>query len=281
MGFFSGIANAVTNLFGISEQSRISKENLALQRENLDYQKQLQQTIFNREDNAVQRRAADLEAAGLSKTLAAGSAAGAGQAIQTEAPQRSDKYAQSMARFSSDIDMVGSVLNLMKQHADVSRTRAEANLLEAQAEHFSPIFGGSNSWFADVYRFLEQSGVDMSALGNNVGSIINKFLGLFSGNTSVPNLAEAVDRSASSVGQPYSTVEDKSLPKKLLNAVTYTPLDYVKYMNDRKISSYYGQDLFYGPFSKDEWLEKHDPDWVYGTDRDRFNLRRYGTRTRR
>ena len=66
---------------------------------NYRYQQELQNQIFSREDNAVQRRAADFEKAGLSKTLAAGSAAGAGSVVQTDSPQMSllDRIATSKA----------------------------------------------------------------------------------------------------------------------------------------------------------------------------------------
>lgn len=61
--------------------------NAVNQHKQLQYQKQLQQQLFQREDTAVQRRAADLQAAGLSQTLAAGGGAGAGPVVKTEAPQ--------------------------------------------------------------------------------------------------------------------------------------------------------------------------------------------------
>ena len=69
MGIVEGIIGALGGITeaGLNYQSQVA---------NLDYQKNLQKQIFAREDNAVSRRAADLKNAGLSKTLAAGDAAG-------------------------------------------------------------------------------------------------------------------------------------------------------------------------------------------------------------
>ncbi len=90
-GVAGGLANlgsAYASFKGVQENQRVNDLNFQLQKENLAYQKDLQKIIFGREDNAVQRRVSDLRKAGLSPTLAAGSAAGAGSVISTSAPQR-------------------------------------------------------------------------------------------------------------------------------------------------------------------------------------------------
>lgn len=77
------IAGAVEGTFN----SGINLWNTIQQQQKFDYDKAIQQTIFQREDTAIQRRMADLQAAGLNPQLAAGSGAGAGSVVSTQAPQ--------------------------------------------------------------------------------------------------------------------------------------------------------------------------------------------------
>lgn len=60
--------------------------NTVLQFQNYDYQKALQQQIFDREDTSYQRQVADLEKAGLNKYAVQGGA-NAGSVVSTSAPQ--------------------------------------------------------------------------------------------------------------------------------------------------------------------------------------------------
>lgn len=116
-----------------------NKRNIDFAKQNLSWQKHVQETTWNREDNAVQRRAADLKAAGFNPLLAAGGAASSGQAVATTAPQGNMKTnfaetAIALARAQNDISMTRSQQELLKQQADV--TRQNADLLRMQKEWY-------------------------------------------------------------------------------------------------------------------------------------------------
>lgn len=115
---------------------QIADENLQYQYDNLNYLKELQQTIFNREDSAYQRTVNDMRAAGLSP-LTMQSQNGAGEAIQTEAPQNG---------FRMQDKGVGEVLSGMlgllnsKQDYDIGKEQQRIQAATADSAETDALF---------------------------------------------------------------------------------------------------------------------------------------------
>lgn len=117
LGAGSQLATAGANVAGAYNQIKTNDLNYKLQKEQYDYQKNLQQIMFSREDNAVQRRVADLKAAGLSPTLAAGSAASAGPVVSTQVPQK-----------ESDLSAYLTLANIQTMLAQQQKAQTEADI---------------------------------------------------------------------------------------------------------------------------------------------------------
>lgn len=104
-------------------------ENMGNQRDQQAYSRELQERIFQREDTSVQRRTADLRAAGLSPTLAAGQGAGTGGIVSTEAPQWSTQDVTSTAQ---------TIMNLQRMNQDIASSKL-ANIETQQRIMNNPI----------------------------------------------------------------------------------------------------------------------------------------------
>lgn len=102
--------------------------NYSNQRSALNWQKSAQQTTWAREDNAVQRRVADLKAAGLNPVLAAGSAASSSTPISPIVPH--------MAVTGLDKAAASQQLKINKSTQDIlehQKNKASADAKQANA----------------------------------------------------------------------------------------------------------------------------------------------------
>ena len=135
MSALSDMFTAGSNVLGAISQIRTNDLNYKLQKEQLAYQKSLQNIMFQREDNAVQRRVADLKAAGLSPTLAAGSAASAGPVVSTQAPQKESDLSAYLT-----LAQVGTMLaNQQKAQteADIAKQSLAQSKIQTEASALS------------------------------------------------------------------------------------------------------------------------------------------------
>lgn len=120
-----GVGSIISGIGNID----IGNKNLAFEEKNLKYQQDLQKTIFQREDSSVQRRVADLKAAGLSPVLAAGQGASAGTPISTRAPQRAPIPDLGSGIRDATTGTAQAVLNLIQaqKNIEMSDTQIKIN----------------------------------------------------------------------------------------------------------------------------------------------------------
>lgn len=121
----AGIAGATalgTSLYNWWQQK---KQNQA----DRDYQEATQQEVWNREDTAVQRRRADLEAAGLNPNLAAGSAASAGAVVG-----RNNTQASRLDDVGKALDAALSVQAYQQGQLQTQAMKKQLGILDSQSE---------------------------------------------------------------------------------------------------------------------------------------------------
>ena len=121
LGVGGGLVSGIQDYFQGQKNYELSKDQNAWQRDMV-----LQG--WAREDNATQRRVADLEAAGLSPVLAAGSPASSAMAPQIKAAETNIPMDAGLKAFQGAL-MAG---NLMQMKKNIAETQASIDLKNAQ-----------------------------------------------------------------------------------------------------------------------------------------------------
>lgn len=157
----AGAATGLTGgLFGYASNER----NIAMQRETNQQNERLMREAWGREDSSVQRRTADLKAAGLSPVLAAGQGASSMSPIKMDAPQGQDWGSQAA---SQAISGTLAATQLRQTEAQMALTRAQErqvdintniSLLKTPAE-LNAINAASSAARANAYHSTQQGRV--------------------------------------------------------------------------------------------------------------------------
>jgi len=131
----AGLAGAASNAYsanlaykGQQEANQINRE---IASQNIAFQQRENDITRMREDNAIQRAALDMQAAGLSKTLAAGNPA---SAAALTAPQNNYQHVSPMEKIAEKLNVVQAFLNAASLQGDINKKKAEADLIASQTE---------------------------------------------------------------------------------------------------------------------------------------------------
>lgn len=169
----SGIVDAGANLINSIGSNVTAARNLEFQQQNLDYQKAMQRMAWSREDNAVQRRVADMRAAGINPVLAAGGAAQSSAPITVTTPQ-------------ADFKPVGvNALGMRATMAQIAQTEEQAKLTAVETE--------KKKFALDYFKEAKIPEEAMDIWGKRIAELLKALTGNAGGSISPEKAIKAIN----------------------------------------------------------------------------------------
>ena len=133
-GIIEGAINLKHQKEAFNKQHQLNREifdfNKAQADRAYEWNKYVQENTWNREDNAVQRKVADLEAAGLNKLGATNEGAGAGQVVAQAGHSQGGLQEGTAPSINTGIqDSMANLYNAIKMKQDISQSKAQELLI--------------------------------------------------------------------------------------------------------------------------------------------------------
>lgn len=202
--FFTG--GAVTRNKELKKQNEILAQNYANQQSTQNYEKALQERIFQREDTAIQRRVNDLIKAGLNPNLASNQGAGVGQAVSLTTPQQQynplGSVGAGVGQFLSNA--VGVSQTMTSALASIQQMGIQSDIRKWYKDNNLPF--GYKGLAADIAAF---SGSGQSLMEGLIGAeAAQSFISAFQ---SIGNFAGKGAEAAGAISDLASGLLDKGL----------------------------------------------------------------------
>ena len=113
----------------------MAQKNYQMAVDQMNWQQQAQQTAWSREDNAIQRRVADLTAAGLNKYLAAGQGASSSGVTASNVSGVANQINSGAKISPVSFNSSDSFLTGVQRANDISLTQKQVELLDSQIDN--------------------------------------------------------------------------------------------------------------------------------------------------